>query len=53
MGASGRDRRRRPAGEAAEFKRLKWENTELRRASESLKAAAGLFAAELHRPHKY
>ncbi|GAA1901748.1 transposase [Actinomadura bangladeshensis] len=39
--------------ESAELKRLKRENAELRRANEILKAAAGFFAAELDRPHKY
>ena len=37
-------------GELAEFKRLKRENAELRRANEILKAASGFFAAELDRP---
>ncbi|MEU5989241.1 transposase [Spirillospora sp. NPDC047418] len=40
-------------GESAELKRLKRENAELRRANEILKAAAGFFAAELDRPHRY
>ncbi|MER6812036.1 transposase [Spirillospora sp. NPDC000708] len=39
--------------EAAELKRLKRENAELRRANEILKAAAGFFAVELGRPHRY
>jgi transposase len=39
--------------ESAELKRLKRENAELRRANEILKAAAGFFAAELDRPHRY
>jgi transposase len=38
--------------EAAELKRLRRENAELRRANEILKAAAGFFAAELDRPHR-
>jgi transposase len=37
---------------AAEIKRLKRENAELRRANEILKAASAFFAAELDRPHK-
>ena len=36
--------------EAAEVKRLKRENAELRRANEILKAAAAFFGAELDRP---
>jgi transposase len=36
--------------EAAEIRRLKRENAELRRANEILKAAAVFFAAELDRP---
>ena len=36
---------------AEEFKRLKRENAELRRANEILEAASALFAAELDRPH--
>ncbi len=36
--------------EAEEFKRLKRENAELRRANEILKAAAMFFGAELDRP---
>ncbi len=36
--------------EHAELKRLKRENTELRRANEILKAASAFFAAELDRP---
>ena len=36
--------------EAAEIKRLKRENAELRRANEILKAAAAFFGAELDRP---
>jgi transposase len=36
--------------EAAEVKRLKRENAELRRANDILKAAASFFAAELDRP---
>ncbi|KUN16699.1 transposase [Streptomyces antibioticus] len=46
---------RRPgitSDEAAEIKRLKAENAELRRASEILKAASAFFAAELDRPSK-
>ncbi|MFV2178579.1 hypothetical protein ACFHW2_40165 [Actinomadura sp. LOL_016] len=39
--------------ESAELKRLERENAELRRANETLKAAAGFFAAKLDRPHKY
>jgi transposase len=38
--------------EHAEIKRLKRENTELRRANEILKAASSFFAAELDRPHR-
>jgi transposase len=38
--------------EAAEIKRLKAENAELRRANEILKAASAFFAAELDRPSK-
>jgi transposase len=37
---------------SAELKRLRRENAELRRANEILKAA-GFFAAELDRPHRY
>jgi transposase len=36
--------------ESAEIRRLKRENTELRRANEILKAASAFFAAELDRP---
>ncbi len=36
--------------ESAELKRLRWENAELRRANEILKAAAAFFGAELDRP---
>jgi transposase len=36
--------------EAAEIKRLRRENAELRRANEILKAAAAFFGAELDRP---
>ena len=36
--------------EAAEIKRLRAENAELRRANEILKAASAFFAAELDRP---
>lgn len=36
--------------EAAEIRRLKRENAELRRANEILKAASAFFAAELDRP---
>jgi transposase len=36
---------------SAEMKRLKKENTELKRANDILKAAASFFAAELDRPH--
>ncbi|WP_222720193.1 hypothetical protein [Actinomadura sp. HBU206391] len=39
--------------ESAELKRLRRENAELKRANEILKAAAGFFAAELDRPHRY
>jgi transposase len=39
--------------ESAELKRLRRENSELRRANEILKAAAGFFAAELDRPSRY
>ena len=38
--------------EAAEIKRLRRENAELRRANEILKAASAFFAAELDRPSK-
>jgi transposase len=38
--------------EAAEIKRLKRENAELRRANEILKAAAVFFGAELDRPQQ-
>ena len=38
--------------EAAEIKRLKRENAELRRANSILKAASAFFAAELDRPSK-
>ena len=38
--------------EAAEIRRLRAENRELRRANEILKAAAGFFAAELDRPQR-
>jgi transposase len=38
------------SAEHAELKRLKKENTELRRANEILKAASAFFAAELDRP---
>jgi transposase len=38
--------------EAAEIKRLRAENAELRRANEILKAASAFFAAELDRPSK-
>ena len=38
--------------EAAEMRRLRAENRELRRANEILKAAAGFFAAELDRPQR-
>jgi transposase len=38
--------------ESAEIKRLKRENTELRRANEILKAASAFFAAELDRPQR-
>lgn len=38
--------------EAAEVKRLKRENAELRRANSILKAASAFFAAELDRPSK-
>ena len=36
--------------QSEEFKRLKHENAELRRANEILKAAAAFFGAELDRP---
>ncbi len=39
--------------ESAEMKRLKRENSELRRANQILKAAPALFAAELDRPGAY
>jgi transposase len=45
------DTGRRP-GVAAEIKRLRAENAELRRANEILKAASAFFAAELDRPSK-
>ncbi len=38
--------------EAAEIKRLRAENAELKRANEILKAASAFFAAELDRPSK-
>ena len=38
--------------EAAEVRKLRAENRELRRANEILKAAAGFFAAELDRPQR-
>lgn len=38
--------------EAAEIRRLRAENAELRRANEILKAASAFFAAELDRPSK-
>lgn len=50
------DQGRRPGlstEEAAEVKRLRRENAELRRAIEILKAASAFFAAELDRPGKY
>jgi transposase len=46
---------RRPgvtSDEAAEIKRLRRENAELRRANEILKAASAFFAAELDRPQQ-
>ena len=49
------DAGRRPgvtSDEAAEIKRLRRENAELRRANEILKAASAFFAAELDRPSK-
>lgn len=49
------DAGRRPgvtSEEAAEIKRLKAENAELRRANEILKAASAFFPAELDRPSK-
>ena len=49
------DRGSRPgvtSEEAAEIKRLKRENAELRRANAILKAASASFAAELDRPEK-
>ncbi|QXJ25739.1 transposase [Actinomadura graeca] len=39
--------------EAAEIKRLRRENAELKRANEILKAAAGFFAAGLDRPQRF
>jgi transposase len=39
--------------ESAEIKRLKRENSELRRANEILKSASIFFAAELDRPQRY
>ncbi len=39
--------------ESAELKRLRRENTELRRANEILKAASAFFAAELDRPQRF
>lgn len=50
------DQGRRPGmstEEAAEIKRLRRENAELRRANEILKAASAFFAAELDRPARY
>ncbi len=38
--------------ESAEFKRLRAENRELKRANEVLKAASGFYAAELDRPQR-
>jgi transposase len=38
--------------EAAELKRLRQENAELRRANEILKSASAFFAAELDRPQR-
>ncbi|WP_217185816.1 hypothetical protein [Streptomyces sp. AC495_CC817] len=38
--------------EAAEIKRLRAENTELRQVNEILKAASAFFAAEFDRPSK-
>jgi len=49
------DAGRRPGvstDEAAEIKRLRRENAELRRANEILKAASAFFAAELDRPQQ-
>src|SRR5689334_16067544 len=49
------DAGRRPgvtSDEAAEIKRLRRENAELRRANEILKAASAFFAAELDRPQQ-
>ncbi|MFB7600712.1 hypothetical protein [Streptomyces sp. NPDC056160] len=49
------DTGRRPgvtSEEAAESKRLRAENSELRRANETLEAAPAFFAAELDRPSK-
>ena len=42
----------RPPDVAAEVKRLRRENAELRRANEILKAAAAFFGAELDRPQQ-
>lgn len=38
--------------ESDELKRLRRENSELKRANEILKAASAFFAAEIDRPHK-
>jgi transposase len=48
----GVQRRGLTTEEAAELKRLKRENAELRRANEILKAAAAFFGAELDRPQQ-
>ena len=55
MGAPGRGRPRErgdrlSSDEREELKRLRAENSELRRANEILKAASALFAKELDRP---
>jgi transposase len=39
--------------EAAEIKRLRRENAELKRANEILRTASAFFAAELDRPQRY
>ena len=50
---SRRSRRPGTSEEAAEIKRLRAENAELRRANEILKAASAFFAAELDRPSRF
>lgn len=41
------------AEDSVELKRLRRENAELKRANDILKAAAGFFAAEFDRPHRF